>query len=128
MSTLLVCLLIVAIVPLLLAFTGAYLRQSQLGVFDNNNPREQVRQLTGVGSRAYAAQQNAWEALAVFTAAVVAAYIGQADPGTAATLGMSFVGFRVLHAVFYLMDQATLRSLSFIGGMVCAVWLFVLGI
>jgi uncharacterized MAPEG superfamily protein len=128
MNTVLWCLLIVAVLPILLAFVGGYLRNSQLGSFDNNNPREQAKELTGAGSRAYAAQQNAWEALAIFTAAVVAAYITQADPDRAATLAMAFIGFRVLHAGFYLADLAVLRSLSFMGGMVCAVWMFVMGL
>ena len=43
-----------------------------------------------------------------------------------ATLAMSFVGFRVLHAVAYIADWATLRSLLFVGALVCAIWLFVL--
>ena len=128
MNTMLWSLLIVAVMPILLAFVGAYMRQSQLGSFDNNNPREQAKQLTGAGSRAYAAQQNAWEALAVFTAAVVAVFVTQADPDMAGTLAISFVGFRILHAGFYLADLAALRSLAFIGGMVCAVWMFVMGL
>jgi len=128
MHTVLWCLLIVAVMPILLALLGGYFRNSQLGSFDNNNPREQAKELTGVGSRAYAAQQNAWEALAVFTAAVVAASVTQADPEMAGTLAMGFVGFRVLHAAFYLADLAVLRSLVFGGGMVCAVWMFVMGL
>lgn len=125
MSTVLWCLLLVAIMPILLAFVGAYCRGKQLGHMDNNNPRQQVAELTGVGSRAYAAQQNAWEALPIFTAAVVSAYISQADPAMTTNLALGFVGFRILHAGFYLADLAALRSLAFMGGMVCAIWMFV---
>ncbi len=128
MTIVLWCLLLMTILPILLAFVGAYFRTSQLGEFDNNNPREQVKALTGAGSRAYAAQQNAWEALAVFTAAVVSAYISQADAGTAANLAIAFVVFRILHAALYLADLAALRSLAFMGGMFCAVWLFISGL
>ena len=127
MSVVLWCLLIAVAIPYVLAGIGGYLRTKQFGTLDNNNPRQQAQQATGAAARAVAAQQNAWEALAVFTAAVVSAFVTQADAGTASTLAMAWVAFRVLHAVFYLADLATLRSLVFVGALVCAVWLFVLG-
>jgi len=127
MTTPLICLLIVIFIPFVLAGTGGYFRVKQLGSLDNNNPREQVRELTGAGARVYAAQQNAWEATALFTAAVVAAYLLEADPGMSATLAIAFVAFRVLHPIFYIADIAPLRSLTFLGALVSAVWLFVLG-
>ena len=128
MTTVLWCLLVVTILPILLSFVGAYYRQQQLGEMDNNHPRAQIPALSGAGSRAYAAQQNAWEALAVFTAAVVSAWISQADPQLATNLALGFVACRIAHAGFYLADLATLRSLAFMGGMFCAVWLFVTGL
>ncbi len=127
MTTPLICLLIVVFIPIVLAGTGGYFRFRQLGSLDNNNPREQVRELTGAGARVYAAQQNAWEATAIFTAAVVAAHLLEAEPGMSATLAMAFVAFRVLHPIFYIADIAPLRSIVFGGAVVSAVWLFVLG-
>lgn len=127
MITVLWCLFALTVLPIVLALTGAAMRGRQLGTMDNNNPRQQIQQLTGAAARIYAAQQNAWEALAVFTAAVVAAYITQADPDRAGQLALAFVGFRILHVVFYLADLATMRSLVFVCGMVCALWLFVSG-
>ena len=121
------CLLIVMVMPLVLAGVGGFLRNKQLGNLDNANPREQIKELSGPGARAYAAQQNAWEALALFTAAVLVAHITGADPATSANLAMAFVGFRVLHAICYISGLATIRSLMFMGGIVCIVWLFILG-
>ena len=128
MTVVLWCLLAAAVMPILLAISGAYMRTAQTGSFDNNNPREQIKELTGTAARFYAAQQNAWEALAVFTAAVVSAWITQADMNTAANLAVAFLVFRVLHAVFYIADLAALRSLAFMGGTFSAVWLFVSGL
>ena len=127
MTTPLICLLIVVFIPIVLAGTGGYFRFRQLGSLDNNNPREQVRELTGAGARVYAAQQNAWEATAIFTAAVVAAHLLEAEPGMSAMLAIAFVAFRVLHPIFYIADIAPLRSICFLGAVVSAVWLFVLG-
>jgi len=126
MTTPFLCLLIVMLIPFLLAGVGGFFR-AKLGTFDNRNPRAQAAQLTGTGARAYAAQQNAWEALALFTPAVLAAHVLSADPKMAANLAIAFVVLRVAHAAFYLANLATLRSLSFMGAMVCTVWLFVLG-
>ena len=85
------CLLAAVAMPYLLAFTGTYFRKRELGTVDNRNPRQQALQLTGAGARCYAAQQNAWEALAVFTAAVVTAHLFQADPADSSTAALVFV-------------------------------------
>jgi len=121
------CLLIAVLLPNVLAGVGGYYRSRLPGGMDNNNPREQVKTLTGAGARAYAAQQNAWEALAVFTVAVFAAHVLGADPIMSARLALAWVALRVLHAVCYLADWGTPRSLVHIGAVVCAVWLFLLG-
>ena len=60
------CLVIVAVLPYVLAGVGGYFRRTNLGTVDNDNPRGQAALLEGAGARAYAAQANAWEALALF--------------------------------------------------------------
>ena len=74
-----ICLSVVAFLPIMLAWVGGYFRHKQLGVVDNKTPRLQALQLTGVGHCAYAAQQNAWEALMLFSAALLALSIGGVD-------------------------------------------------
>ena len=117
-------LMITAIIPLLLAWVGGYFRQKQLGVVDNKQPRAQWVLLEGPGARTVAAQQNAWEALAVFTAAVLVAHLAGADAAKAALAAEIFVVARVLHAVFYIADKALLRSLAYVVGFGCCIWLF----
>ncbi len=120
------CLLIATILPLTTSWVGSYYRQKQFGTVDNKNPRAQNAQLTGAGARAVAAQQNAWEALAVFTAALLVSQHLGADPEKAATAAMAFIVARVLHAVFYIADKDILRSLAFMVSYGCCIWLFLM--
>ncbi|MBM4247508.1 MAG: MAPEG family protein [Deltaproteobacteria bacterium] len=123
MTTPLACLAIVALLPYLCAWTGGYFRMRQFGRIDNKHPRQQAAQLTGAGARIMAAQANAWEALAVFTAAMVIAQLGGQDPARAARLAQVFVATRLLHPVLYALDLDVLRSLVFIVGLGCLVGL-----
>jgi len=118
MTTVLACLLIAVLTPYVLAGIGGYHKGKQFGKADNNNPRAQAAQLTGVGARAVAAQQNAWEALAVFTAAVAVAHLAGADAGKSATAALVFLGARLVHPVAYIADFPTLRTGVFVVGLV----------
>jgi uncharacterized MAPEG superfamily protein len=118
------CLLVALLLPYVLAGVGGYYRGRQFGSVDNHNPREQTAKLEGAGARAAAAQKNAWEALAAFTAAVLVAHLAGADPGQSSTAAVVFVAARVLHPIFYIRDLPPLRSLSFLVGVVCCLWLF----
>jgi uncharacterized MAPEG superfamily protein len=125
MTTVLACLLIAVLLPYVLAFTGSYYKGRQLGKVDNNNPRAQAAQLTGAGARAVAAQQNAWEALAVFTASLAAAFFAGVEPASLATPALLFVAARIAHAVCYLRDLATPRSATFLVATASCLWIFV---
>ena len=124
MSTLIICLFIGAIVPIVLSWVGGYFRMQQFGKVDNKNPRGQSAGLENTGARAVAAQQNAWEALALFTAGVVAFHARDSASDVVGIIGMVWVAARVLHAVFYLIDLDTLRSLAFLVSLGCSLSLF----
>lgn len=119
------CLFAVLLLPLFLAFAGGYFRGKAFGTADNKNPRAQAARLEGPGARAYAAQANAWEASILFSATVLTTHAAGLSAEAATPWTLAFVAFRVLHGVFYLQDLDKLRSLSFMGGMVCIVTLFV---
>lgn len=127
MTTALWCLFATALMPSLLAFTGGFLRHKELGKADNKNPRQQYALATGMASRAYAAQQNAWEALILFASAMLASYIAGVPQEELAAVALVFVAARVLHAVFYLADRDALRSLSYLVALVCVIYIFVMG-
>ena len=124
MSTVIVCLFIGAIIPIILSWVGGYFRMQQFGKVDNKNPRSQSAALESTGARAVAAQQNAWESLAVFIAGVVALHARGAISDVAGTLAVVWVVARILHAVFYLIDLDILRTLAFILSFGCSLALF----
>ena len=126
MTTPLWCLLIVALLPYLLAFSGAYFKMRQFGAVDNKHPRQQAQRLEGAGARAVAAQANAWEALGVFTAVLAVLHFANPEAArgaTAANLSLGFLGTRLLHPIFYLANIDVARSLVFVVGFGCAIGL-----
>ncbi len=127
MTTALWCLLITALIPTVLSGTGGYLRHKELGKADNKNPRAQYALSTGAAARAYAAQQNAWEALILFTAALLAASISGVPQEKLAVVSMVFVAARILHSVFYLADRDALRSLSYFVALGSVICIFIMG-
>jgi len=128
LTTVLVCLLIAVLIPYVLAGIGGYHKTRQFGKADNNNPRAQAAQLTGAGARAVAAQQNAWEALAVFTAALAAAFFAGVEPASLAPPALLFVAARIAHPICYLRDLATPRSASFLVGFAACLWILVIAL
>lgn len=118
------CLLVAICLPYFLAGVSTYFKRQQFGTIDNHHPRLQAVALEGAGARAYAAQQNAWEALLVFGLSVMVAHLAGADPVGSARASVLFITARVLHAICYVTDQATLRSLSFVVATAACLWLF----
>lgn len=121
------CLFITSLIPIMAAGTGSAARLKQPGGLDNKNPRQQIARLDGVGARAYAAQANAWEALALFTVAVVINHLAGGAAGPSGILAVLFVAARLGHLGAYLADQDKLRSISFAVAWLCCVGLVVLG-
>jgi len=124
MTTPFLCLFIGCMIPWVLAPIAGYYKTQQFGSLDNKNPRAQTAALEGGGARAAGAQSNAWEALAVFTAAVLVNHANGGAPGTSATLAVVWVGARLLHAVFYITDIDKARTAAFLVGTVCSISLF----
>ena len=120
------CLFAVILMPIVLAFVGGSYSGKAFGKADNKNPRGQAAKLDGPGARAYAAQENAWEAAIMFTAAVLTSHLAGVSAATATPWAIAFVVFRILHPIFYIKDIDLARSASFVGGLVCVIGLFVL--
>ncbi|WP_438969602.1 MAPEG family protein [Methylophaga sp.] len=109
-------LFIVSLFPMVLAVLGGYLRYRQFGRFDNNHPRLQQAQLTGVASRVLAAQNNAWEALIFYAVMCVLAYVSGIGLQSLSYAAWLFLLSRIAHPVFYILGMAPFRSLVFIIG------------
>lgn len=128
MTTVLVSLLILTILPLTCAWVGGYYRAKQLGGVDNKEPRTQSLSLTGPGARAVAAQANCWEALGLYSAALLAIVISGVDMESIATLAMVVAALRIVYVPLYIMDIDKLRSLAFIGSFGISMYFFYLAI
>jgi uncharacterized MAPEG superfamily protein len=128
MNTVIGSLLILCLLPIICSWVGGYFRQQQLGSVDNKEPRIQSQQLSGAGARAVAAQANSWEALAVFSAAVLALFIGDVDLRSISTLVMVFVALRIAYIPAYLGNIDKLRSLLFLGSYGICMYFFYLAL
>lgn len=126
MSIPLLCLLGGVVLPYIWAGVSVPFRNKQLGGVDLAQPRLQAALLTEGGAGAWGAQMNQWEALAVFTAAHVAAFIqGLPVDGVWTSASLVWLAARILHGLFYVVGQAPLRVMAFVVSLLCSVWIFV---
>ena len=125
MTIVLVCITIAIFIPQVLAFASVRYRLRQFGKVDIKQPRLQASELTAGGHRTVAAQNNAWEALALFLAAILMGTIAGVPVAELSTPAILFTASRVLHAVFYLSDQAPLRTASFLAAFGAVIWIVV---
>ena len=117
------CILIAAVLP----FVWVGVAKSGAPGYNNKDPRGWVaKQDTFRVRDAYNAHLNAFEAFPTFAAGVLMAQFAGVDPGQANLLAMAFIGFRILHGVFYIAAKAAIRSLVWMGGLACTVALMVL--
>ena len=115
------CVLIAALMPLGLAITA----KAGDRTFDNRRTRLWYAGLSGYRQRAGWAQQNSFEALPIFAAAVIIAHIAGADPARIDLLAVLFIVSRLFFAGFYLADWHIARSLAWLFGLGCCIALFI---
>ncbi len=117
------------------AFALTYLTKLPLAIamakegesgYDNHNPREQQTRLTGWGCRSLAAHQNSFEVTPIFAAAVITAYLFQADAYWSALWASIFLASRILYIILYIKDFPLMRSTVWTIGMASCIALFVL--
>jgi uncharacterized MAPEG superfamily protein len=119
-TTALWCVLVAGLLPYvatLIAKAGAR--------FDNRDPRGWLAQQQGYRRRANAAAMNGFEAFPLFAAAVLIAQLLRGPQHSANLLALGFIVARVAHLGCYLADRATLRSIMWFIGLLCAIGLFV---
>jgi uncharacterized MAPEG superfamily protein len=115
------CVLVAGVLP----YIAAAVAKTGSG-FDNANPRDWLARQEGMRRRANAAQANGFETFPLFAAAVIIAMaIKHADQHKIDMLAIGFVVARVAYLAFYLANRATLRSIAWTTGMICAIAIFV---
>lgn len=93
--------------------------------YDNHQPRLGLAAAQGWRQRANWAQQNAWEAFPSYAAAMLLAWIMKVPSARLDVLAAIYVLLRLGHGLCYIADQASLRSLCWMGGYAMVVLLFV---
>ncbi len=90
------------------------------GGYDNHNPREWASKLDGWQARAVAAQNNGFESLPLFIAAVLLSQQANRTQSTIDMLAIAFVTIRIVYVFLYLKDYPQMRSVVwFLGVVVC---------
>jgi uncharacterized MAPEG superfamily protein len=117
-------LLVASLLPYVWAAVGNLHRKREFGELDNDQPRLQQAQQRGVGARANAASQNAFEALGMYAPAVLVAHLLAPTSELSALLALGWVAFRVAHGVCYVADKSSARSACFALATACSVFLY----
>lgn len=119
MTTLIICLFLALLLPLLAKAPVAY-AMAKLGGYNNNHPREQQSKLTGIGARALAAHQNSFESVILFAPAVILALATGNSQQTVVVLAIVHLISRVLYNIFYLLNIGLLRSIVWAIATLCS--------
>jgi len=114
------CVLIAALLP------TVWVAYAKRGRTDNHNPRANIDQLPPPKRRAYGAHLNGIENFPFFAAAVIIASTSGAAGSTLNWLALLYVLLRIGHGIAYITDQASLRSMIFLVGLIVNIAIFVL--
>lgn len=94
-------------------------------VSDNQNPREFLAKTTGMAARANAVQQNSFESLPLFIAAVLMAEYMVVSQITIMKFGIAYIVLRIIYGLCYLYNLSTLRSAIWFLSMACPILLLI---
>ena len=117
---------VASLLPLAMALTAKALGGFNLA--DNAHPRDFLQRTTGAAARANAAQQNSYETLPVFLAAVSVAMLFFVPQMIINTLAWLYVLIRIGYCVAYITNLAMFRSILWVLSIACCLMLFYLAI
>jgi uncharacterized MAPEG superfamily protein len=110
MTIIIICLFIATLMPIL-AKAPLAMAMNKAGGYDNRNPREQQKTLSGFGARAKAAHENCFEALMMFTPGALAVLVTNHAGQLAEYVAIAFVASRLAYLFAYYFDKHVLRSI-----------------
>lgn len=109
MTIIIICLFIATFMPIL-AKAPLAMAMNKAGGYDNRNPRDQQKSLSGFGARAKAAHENCFEALIMFTPGAIAVIATDNTGQLAEVLAVTFIVSRLAYLGAYYFDKHVLRS------------------
>jgi uncharacterized MAPEG superfamily protein len=101
--------------------------RAQVG-YDTSAPRAMFDRLPPYAQRATWAHQNSFEALIIYSAAALMAYVTDVNSALAEGAAIAFLGARLFYSAFYVANIPIARSLMFGIGSTCSTLLFVLSL
>ena len=119
-----VCIVIALILPMIWA--GIAKKESKIKI-NNNAPRDPIRHLQGRAKNAYGVEQNSYESFPPFAIAVIVAHLTGGTQLTIDILAGLYIASRLMYGVFYLQEKGTLRSSTFMVGLIATISLFFVG-
>lgn len=125
MTILILCLICAMILPYIMKVVMMHYMKLE-GHYDNNHPRIQQAHLTGLPARALAAHQNGFEALIVFSVAVLTAIATLHIGSSMQFLAIFYIISRIIYNLLYLKDMAAYRSLCWVLGLICCFTMMIL--
>lgn len=116
------------LIPCLLPYVFTMIAKKTSGFKgrDNQNPRDFLSKTTGLAARANAAQQNSFESLPLFIAAILMAEYMVVPQTVIMTFGIAYIVLRIIYGICYLANWATLRSIIWILSLLCPICLLLL--
>ena len=117
-------LMVAALLPYVWFGVATSLRKKEFGELDANLPRPQEGKQTGQGARAMGAHLNAFEALAIWAPAVLAAHATNPGSTLAPKLAMTWMAVRLLHGIVYIVGVAPARTALFAVGVVSSILMY----
>ena len=114
MTIALFCILLATLMPITCAGLSkgrAWTIPRREGGYDNRNPRDWVAKQEGFAKWADAAQQNCWEALPFFAAAVIVSHMLGVIGWLPNALAVAFIVLRIIYVWLYVTAKQSQRSL-----------------
>jgi len=119
------CVLAGGLMPYIWTGVAKFTGDRKLTPEDNKNPRAFLAEASGRQARANNAQLNAFEVFPLFAAGVLTAEYLAAPQGTVNLIALLWVGLRLAYGFAYLANIGALRSLIWLGAVICSISLFV---
>ena len=129
MTIALFCILLAAVMPIVcagLAKGRAMSVSHRDGGYDNRNPRDWIAKQDGFRKWAQAAQENCWEALPFFAAAVIVAHMLGVVGWLPNVLAVLFIALRIVYVWLYVTAKQRQRSLVWTAAFLVNVAIFLL--
>jgi uncharacterized MAPEG superfamily protein len=95
------------------------------GKYNNRAPRASEQNLEGVSQRVLWAEQNSYEILPGYIAAIIVSYLVGAEQYCIDIFALIFIGSRILYCLCYIKDWPSLRSAVWVVGLLCIIAIFV---